>query len=293
MIQTFEKPETVLERPTTLQDIRRYWYLVLICAVLGAGCGGVYALERPPVYTATSRMSAVSLNASNAASVAGSLEADQGLADTFARVVQSATVTNAVANALHTTPAWVADHLSGTPVPSSPFVSISANASTPGVALTAANAALTALRGYARYLLNTSSGSSSLLDSVRQYGLQLSRAEDDVTRLKSQAQIQIASHTLTAGKPATPDPTMQREIDDAMATVTEAQTQLNAAQAVYVQQSENSLTSRLAVAVAPASSATSDRKQVAQIAILFGLLVGGVIGVAAVMALGATASRRS
>ncbi len=84
---------------------------------------------------------------------------------------------------------------------------------------------------------------------------------------------------------------MQRQIDEATAKVTEAQTQLNGAQALYTQQCETNTTSRQAVAVAPASIATNDRKQVAQIAILFGLLVGGVIGVAAVLAFGARASR--
>jgi hypothetical protein len=291
MIEEFDRPEPVTERPTTLRAVRRYWYLVLICALLGAACGGVYAFKRPPVHTATSRLSAISVNSSNAASLAGSLEAAQGLASVFARVVQSTQVMNAVANALHTTPTWVAAHLSGTPVPSSPFVSISANASTAGVAETAANAALTALSRYARHLLATSSSSSSLLGPVHQYALALSRAEDDVTRLKGQAQRQIASQTVTTGASATLSPPMQRQIDEATAKVTEAQTQLSGAQAVYTQQSENALTSRQAVSIAPALSATNDRNQVAQIAILLGLLIGGVVGVAAAMALGARASR--
>ena len=170
-------PDTLTERPTAFRAIRRYWYLVLICAVLGAACGAVYAFKRPPVYTATARMSAVAVNASNAASLAGSLEAAQGLASTFARVVQSTTVVDPVAKALHTTPAWVAAHVSGTPVPTSPFVSISANASTAGVAKTAANTALTALAGYAHRLLNTQSSSTSLLNTVHQYAVALSRAE--------------------------------------------------------------------------------------------------------------------
>ncbi len=288
-------PDTLTERPTAFRAIRRYWYLVLICAVLGAACGAVYAFKRPPVYTATARMSAVAVNASNAASLAGSLEAAQGLASTFARVVQSTTVVNPVAKALHTTPAWVAAHVSGTPVPTSPFVSISANASTAGVAKTAANTALTALAGYAHRLLNTQSSSTSLLNTVHQYAVALSRAEDQVTRLKAQAQRQEADQALTATTtttgPATPDPVIQRQIDEATAKVTEAQTQLSGAQALYTQQSENNTTSRQAVSVAPASIATNDRKQVAQIAILFGLLVGGVIGVAAVLAFGARASR--
>ena len=122
-------PETVFERPTAFRAILRYWYLVLICALLGAACGAVYAFKRPPVYTATARLSAISVNASNAASLAGSLEAAQELASTFARVVQSTQVANAVANGAPHDARWAAAHVSGTPVPTSPFVTISANAS--------------------------------------------------------------------------------------------------------------------------------------------------------------------
>jgi hypothetical protein len=290
MIEELNMPETVFERPTTLRAIRRYWYLVFICGILAAACGGVYAFKRPPVYTATSRMSAVSVNASNAASLAGSLEAAQGLADTFARVVQSTQVTNAVAGVLHTTPAWVAAHVSGTPVPSSPFVSISANASTAAVATTAANAALKALSGYARHLLAASSRSSSLLASIHQYSLQLSSAENDVGHLKRQVQRQAAA-TLAPGEIATPNARQQRQIDEATAKVTQAQSQLNGAQAAYTQQSENALTSRNSVAESPASAATNDRKQVAQIAILLGLLIGVLIGVAAAVALAPRSAR--
>jgi hypothetical protein len=288
----FDMPETAFERPTTFRAIRRYWYVVLICGLLAAACGAVYAFKRPPVYTATSRMSALAVNASNPASLTGSLEAAQGLAATFARVVQSTQVTNAVANALHTTPAWVAAHLSGTPVPSSPFVAISANASTAGVAKTAANTALTALRGYARHLLATSSGTPALLASIHQYSLQLSQAETDVGHLKSQPQRQLQNQTLTSGQTATtPSPRMQRQIDEATAKVAEAQTQLNGAQAAYTAQAENGLTARQAVALSPASSATSDRKQVAQIAILLGLLIGVLIGIAAAVAIASRSAR--
>ena len=111
MIEQFNMPETVFERPTTLRSVLRYWYVVLISAVLGAACGGVYAFKRPPVYTATARLSAISVTTSNAASLAGSLEAGQELASTFARVVQSSQVANAVAGALHTTPEWAAAHV--------------------------------------------------------------------------------------------------------------------------------------------------------------------------------------
>jgi Chain length determinant protein len=291
MIEQLDTPYTLSERPTARSAIRRYWYLGLICAVLGAACGAVYAFKRPPVYTATARLSALAVNPSNAATLAGSLEAAQALAGTLARVVQSTNVVNPVASALRTTPAWVAAHVSGTPVPTSPFVSISANASTPGVAKTAANAALVALRGYARHLRNTQASQTAQLNTIHQYAVQLSRAQDELTRLKAQAQKQEASATLTTTAPATLDPIMQRRIDDATAMVTQAQTQLSGAQAVYTQQSENTATSRQAVSIELASTAPSDRTQVTQIAVLFGLLVGGVIGAAAIMMLGSLVSR--
>ena len=234
----------------------------------------------------------MSVNSSNAATLAGSLEAGRDARRHVRRVVQSTRVTNAVANALHTTPAWVAAHVSGTPVPSSPFVAISANASTSRVATTAANAALTALAGYARHLLGTSSGSSGLLGAIHRYSLQLSGAENDVGHLKGQAQREIAEPGSDLGPNGHhPFACMQQQIDEATARVTEAQTQLNGAQAAYTQQSENALTSRQAVAVSPASSATNDRKQVAQIAILIGLLIGVLIGVASAIALASQAAR--
>ena len=187
-----------MQRPTALRAIRRYWYLLLICAILGAACGGVYAFKRSPVYTATARLSALAVNASNAPSLAGSLEAAQVLAATFARVVQSTAVINPVANALHTTPAWVAAHVSGTPVPTSPFVSISANASTPSGShdrsqrganrASAATPVISSTRRRARRLCST---------TIHGYALELSQAQDQVTRLKAQAAKQETNQSLT------------------------------------------------------------------------------------------------
>lgn len=296
MIDQIEMPEADVERPSALRAIRRYWYLVLICAVLGAACGAVYAFKRPPVYTATARMSALSVNASNAAALAGSLEAAQELASTFARVVQTTEVTNAVASALHTTPAWAAANVSGSPVPSSPFVAINATASSPGVATSAANAALKALSIYANRLLGSQSSSTSLLDSIHAYALALTRAQNALGHLKGQAQRQLQSQSLTqAGTSTGPtvDPALQRQIDDATAKVAQEQTRLNGAQSAYTMQAENQLTARQAVALSPASAASNDRKQVAQVAVLLGLMIGVLLGVASAAGLASAAWRRA
>ena len=301
MIEQIDMPEAVFERPTTFSAIRRYWYLILICAVLGAACGGVFAFKRAPIYTATARLSAISINASNVASLSGSLQAAEELASTFARVVQSTEVANQVAKALNTTPAWVEAHVSGTPVPSSPFVAISANASTPGVATEGANAALTAVTAYARRLVSASSGGPALLSKVRTESIQVTQAQSALDRLKSQAGREEASSSssssalgTTTGGPfnlSAVDPRLARQIEQASANLAEAQTELNGTQLAYSQEAENQLGSRQTVTASPAVSASNDRKQVAEIAILIGLLAGLLVGLGAVLALSSLNAR--
>lgn len=284
-------PETVFERHTTFRATARYWYVVLTFALLGAACGGVYAFKRPPVYTATARLSAISVNATNAASLAGSLEAAQELASTFAREVQSTQTANDVATALHTTPEWAAEHLNGTPVPASPFVMISANASSPGVAKTAANAALKSVDRYARNLVSASSTGAATLAKIRDYSVQATRAENHLGHLKGQAAGQARQAALLGETSTTPDPRLQNQIEQATADVADAQAQLTGAQSAYTQQVENQLGSRQTVSASAALSATNDRKQVAQIAILLGLLCGLVIGIAGAAAIASRSSR--
>ena len=291
MIEQFDMPETLLERRTTFRAITRHWYIVLICAVLGAACGAVYAFKRAPVYTATARLSAISVNASNAASLAGSLEAGQELASTFARVVQSSQVANSVASALHTTPEWAAAHVSGTPVPTSPFVMISANASSPAVAKTAANAALKSVDQYARNLLSASSNAPAMLAKVRDFSIQVTRAENHLGHLKGQAAGQARQASLLGQTSTTPSPRLQKQIEQATADVAYAQAQLTGAQSAYTQQAENQLGSRQTVSSSQALTATNDRKQVAQIAILLGLLCGVLIGIAGASVVAPRSSR--
>ena len=291
MIEDLEMPETALERSTTLRAVRRYWYLILICTVLGAACGGVYAFKRSPVYTATARLSAISVNASNAASFAGSLQAAQELASTFARVVQSTDVADQVAKTLHTTPAWAIAHVNGTPIPSSPFVMITATGPSGTVATKAANAALTAVNAYARKLVSASSGGSALLAKIRADSISLARAQTHFGQLKGQAARETSSSVAETGTQTTPDPKLQHQIEQATAAVADAQTQLTGAQAAYTAQAQNQFGSRQTVTASRAVSATNDRKQVAQIAILFGLLIGLLIGVASAMAIGSRTFR--
>lgn len=287
-------PQTIYARPTALHAIRRYWYLVFVCAVLGAGAGAVYAFKRPPVYTASSRLAALSINNSNAASVAGSLEAAEGLASTFARVVQSSQVTQAVATALNTTPAWVAQHLSGTPIPTSPIVRIDANASTPEVATKAANAALKSLTGYARHLLATSSNTQSILATISKDSIALSRAETHLSKLKGQAARQ-ASEALALGQTTTSGPSagLQNQLDATTAKITEAQTRLSGDQAAYSDIAAEQASGRTSITGTQATAANSDRKQVAEIAVLLGLLIGGLVGAAAALGLAARVPRTS
>ena len=212
----------------------------------GQPVGGVYAFKRAPVYTATARLSAISVNATNAASLAGSLQAAQELASTFARVVQSTQVANDVAKALHTTPAWAAAHLSGTPVPSSPFVSDQRERVEPRGRHEAANAALKAVdrvRAQARQRV-IAPGASTLWPRFATYSVQATRAQSHLGHLKGQAAGEARQASLLGETSTTRDPRLQNQIEQATADVADAQTQLNGAQSAYTQQAENQLGSR-------------------------------------------------
>ena len=110
---------------------------MLICAVLGAACGGGLRVQAP-ARLHRDRASVGDQCQHVQRRVPGGLAA-RPPRSWLARSPASSRarqVANPVAEALHTTPAWVGAHVSGTPVPTSPFVTISANASSPAVAKT-------------------------------------------------------------------------------------------------------------------------------------------------------------
>ena len=122
--------------------------------------------------------------------------------------------------------------------------------------------------------------------TIRSESLALSRAESHLGHLKGQA-----ARAQTLGLTPTTSPGLQNQIDAATAQVTEAQTQLSGAQSAYENLAAAQASERTSVTASPATIATSDRKQVAEIAILLGLLVGGLVGVAGAVALGAGLAR--
>ena len=177
MIEEFAHAlETVFERPTAFRAIRRYWYLSSSVRCSGLPAAAVYAFKRPPVYTATSRLSAMSVNMPRTPLLlAGSLQAAQELAGTFARVVQSSEVAEPWPTRCtprrHGRRPRQRHTGAGQPVRDD-----HATASSGTVATKAANAALTASTPYARKLLGASSGGSALLATIRADSIALARA---------------------------------------------------------------------------------------------------------------------
>ena len=277
---TCPKPFSSARR--TLRAIGRYWYLVLICAVLGGRLrrgvrfqarAGLHR-DRATVGDQRQRLQCRAL--------AGSLQAAQELASTFARVVQSTEVANRVAKALHTTPAWAIAHLSGTPVPTSPFVMISANA---GEHRGRPDGGERGAEGRRRRTRASSSARPRAAALLPRFAPTPSSSRV-LRTISGSSRAEAARRRLVrplAGNrdPTTPDPRLQHQIEQATA---DCRRRADAAQRravrVHCSRHENQLGSRQTVTSSRAVSATNDRKQVAQIAILFGLLVGLLIGVA-------------
>ena len=181
-------PRTAIERPTTMRAIRRYWYLVLVCAVLGAGCGAVYAFKRPQVYTASARLSAISVNDANSASLAGSLEAAQELASTFARDrPEFAGHTGGGHGAAHNARVGLRARERDAD-PEQPLRQSRRNRLKARDRHRRGERSAQGAHRYARKLVTLQAGSPSLLASIGADAVQLSHAQAALARLKAQSQ---------------------------------------------------------------------------------------------------------
>ncbi len=135
----------------------------------------------------------------------------------------------------------------------------------------------------------------SILATISKDSLALSRAETHLAKLKGQAARQ-ASEALALGQTTTsgPSPGLQNQIDATTAKITEAQTRLSGRSGRILRHCRRAGEWRHFHHGEPKRpTANSDRKQVAEIAVLLGLLIGGLVGAAAALALGARVPRTS
>jgi polysaccharide biosynthesis transport protein len=255
--------------------VRRHPFLAVLPLLILTAAGILLGLARKPVYTATSRMY-VQVPSGEPSTLFAVTDAASGLASAYSRAVAASAVGNAVSRDLADDPAAAAGATSATPVPDSPIVKVTAQASSQRAAVSLANVTAAELAKYINGL-NTSNTAS-------QYALAaFSTATHRVARARATL---VDAQAAVAALPSTD---AKAQLESARAAYEVAQLRQSAAKARFT-----SLQSGQQPSLEPlrnASGATDDRKSKLELYGFAGLLAGALAGCALAMAGGALDTR--
>jgi Mrp family chromosome partitioning ATPase/capsular polysaccharide biosynthesis protein len=251
------------ENVNVWQAVKRHPFLALLPVVVFLAAGVGLGVARHPVYTATTRMY-VQVPASDPAALFSLTDAAAGLASAYSRAVDATAVVSAVARDLSSDPAAVAGRTSATPVPDSPVVKVSAQASTSAAAVSLANTTANELRRYISGLNESDAASQAALAAF-------SEATRSVTR--AQARIRSVTKVLNVS-PAW----AKAQLENARAALEVALLRRDAARARYstLQTGQQPTLQTLRTA----AIATSDHRSKLELFIFVGLVAGAVAGAA-------------
>jgi hypothetical protein len=224
-----------------------------------AALGLVAGLHRSPKYTATSAVVVEPL-APTVVQLSGAIQAAQDTATNEGRLVTADSVTRPLAAQFHTTRKYIANHLTGSPIPNSTVIKIIAEGNSESSAIALANATATVFSRYVTGRLQTNAAAEKLLVSytkaVHAFRLAL-QAESSLGRTSSKRQ--------------------QVEATTAVATAQVRQQALSQQYDALIQSHST------APSVSPfvlATTATSDRVAKIEIYLFAGIVLGALIGAA-------------
>src|SRR4029079_16305345 len=122
-------------QPTVLESLRRYWWLVCLIGLIGAGLGVAYAqLQRDPVYTADAELSVGRVDVATQA-IPGFVAASRTLADTYSRAISAKAVIDQISRKTGLSKSDVLDRVTATPVPNTATMRVIAEAGSGGRAV--------------------------------------------------------------------------------------------------------------------------------------------------------------
>lgn len=250
-------------RLTTGEALRASWGIVFVLVVFFVAAAAAIGLKRPPVYTAQARLSVGRIFVDNPAAVPGVLQASETLAANYSRLIGSTAVV-ARARSLARTGEGT---LTATPLPGSTLITVSAKASSTGVAVRLANAASTALMDYVNAQTKADGGAASAFAAYKQAALGYERAVTAQNRLRR-----------TYG--AFPSSSEERALAQASAATQAAALRRDSLAAAYQSIVTAGNSSPQIQPFSRASGATSDRRSTLELLVLVGLVTGLAIGAA-------------
>ncbi|HEY7075118.1 MAG TPA: hypothetical protein VH418_07105 [Solirubrobacteraceae bacterium] len=266
-------------RPGLLAAAGRYWYVVLVAVILCAAAAGAWAVRRPATHTAEARVSAMNLQVQNIAALPGVLDASRALTTLYSRAAVADAVTGPVARKLGVTRAYVADHVTATPLPDAPIIKVSATGTSAAQAVAMANGTARSLLAYVKAQTGSQLSDRGLLARFRREQrkrAKLLQAQDDAQ--KNLRDLDTSDN--------------RAKLAGASADLADADLRLEALRAQYLSGQETRQAAPVAKLMSTASTAKSNRTSQVQIAVFIGLIVGLAVGLALAGLLSARRERR-
>jgi capsular polysaccharide biosynthesis protein len=273
------QPNVATPRIDVLGAVRRHWVVAVIPIVLFIAAAAMLGARRPVRYTTTANLSVGHVYVSNPVGIPTIIEATQSLAAVYSRAISASEVTRDARLRLereHALP--ITGGLSATPIPQSPLIKVSAQASTSRSAVALANAGAAALATYINRQVRDNSATATISARYLNASLAYRRSLEASRRL-----------TRRYGK----DPTAANKTarDRALAATDTAKLRRDALSASYQSVVQGGTSSVGVDVFSPAAAATSDRSRTLQLLVFVGLLGGLAAGVALALLLAARDTR--
>jgi capsular polysaccharide biosynthesis protein len=259
-----------MPRPTVAQAVLRYWFLVLIPAVLLGGAGAALALKHRPTYTSEATLN-VGRPDPSSPSFGGYVTAAAGLAAVYSREMGAPGVIGPVGEKLQLSPGLVASRLSATPIPDSPIIRIIAKAPSASSAEAIANTGAGALASYVAATNRQDPDASRLFGEYENLAGQKSQNDQQLAKDNQALNSEPGNSALRA----------KIALETAKSNVLGLR--LSAVNDAYVSAEANQASTNIITPLSPATSTSSDRPSKVQKLAGAGVLAGLVIGVALAM----------
>jgi len=251
-------PPDWAQGPTVLDSLRRFWWVVAITALIGAGLGVAYGLvERDPVYTADAELSVGRVDVATQA-IPGFVAASRTLADTYSRAITAREVVDQIARKTGLSRSEVIDRVTATPIPNTATMQVIAEAGSNARAVAIANVASRTLVDYVHKTNRFNPQTRSLLNRYRRAAQELSEAK--VARTAAARNGTVADQTA------------------AQAKLLEAKLKAKAAASLYGSSQSGQASPNTLILLAPAGTAESDENSTTQRAGFAGAVVGVIVG---------------
>jgi hypothetical protein len=243
--------------PTLLESLQRFWWLVCLFALLGAGLGVAYGLQRDPEYTAEAELSVGRIDVATQA-IPGFVAASRTLADTYSRAIGAKRVVHTISRKTGLSESEVVDRVAATPIPSTATMHVIADEDSDEAAVSLANVASRTLVEYVQKTNRFNPQTRDLLDRYRRAAATFGRARvarDD------------AVHGGTAEERAT-----------TQASLLEAKLRMKAAAVLYGSSQAGQASPNTLLLLAPAATSDNDRSSTTQRAGFAGAVGGIIVG---------------